>query len=892
MTSSDVQAACQVIGQQSQPPEYSARTGRPILRIGLLLVAVLLLTSVSLPATFPVAAPTEAGRPRSGAGANAIGATVGNITHGGVGAPPGYGLMDPSRLQPHAPIFINNDTGFTAPNGVRSGNGTAADPYIISDWIIDGNLYPDTPHMIWIESTSKVVVIENVEITDLNGTNQWSGIKIGEFDQILRTSNITIRHDEFDTEHAYGVWVNEGSSNITLEANRVQLNGNRDWVYGLCFMRNVLNSRIVGNYINARSTFGNLTVGIQSGDFEVTPDRPVRGLVIERNTVMNATAASIVSDDNVGTIIRRNLVFHDYPGMHQVQGWPVRGIFVEEISQYDQVYENEVYDVQYGIAIASPFGSYFSNVVHDVSYAVYVYAPNAFWNSRGTRNDTVYNITYWDLGVQAITVPSGAGHTVLDIGPGVTPTNFTPILLLLNQTATRVTYSWIDMQVNVSIALATRLVYDLQLSAFRENLTMSWASDSLAVTVKRLTATNSTFILQSGSNVDLAGTGLSPEAYYVAKVGPQLVANVSTSPTGQLAVPLPASIQAIVYVYFAGYLSQPPPSDSTTPVVVITSPTNGGYVPGPSVRLSWTATDPQSGIREVQLSLDGRGSIDVTGLSGYTLSPVPDGRHDAEITATNNADLASSSNVTFFVDTIPPHITILTPTNGSSVSTTTVFVSWNVTDTESGVQTVETRLDIGPYVDMTSDGLVIGGLSSGVHLVSVLATDRAGNSAQAAVLFGVAVGQGSSGNETGGPGPAVSSVAYTPDNSTVDIAFRSSMDASSVAASIRFYPSVHYSVKWIDDAHLELVIDQPLEPGGLYQLVLNTTATDTADVRLSHPFLFQFFATNGGATPSLLSSVPMVLVILAILLGLILAAAGVLVHRSRKNAAAMIRRLD
>src|SRR5881296_2203354 len=42
---------------------------------------------------------------------------------GGVGAPPGYGLTNPSVLQAHGPIYIGSDAQFTAANGVRSGTG-------------------------------------------------------------------------------------------------------------------------------------------------------------------------------------------------------------------------------------------------------------------------------------------------------------------------------------------------------------------------------------------------------------------------------------------------------------------------------------------------------------------------------------------------------------------------------------------------------------------------------------------------------------------------------------------------------------------------------------------------------------------------------------------------
>src|SRR5437773_2287365 len=81
---------------------------------------------------------------------------------GGVGAPPGYGLTNPSVLQAHGPIYIGSDAQFTAANGVRSGTGTITDPYVISNWFIDGNLYGSSQAMLWIEGTSSYGVLEHV----------------------------------------------------------------------------------------------------------------------------------------------------------------------------------------------------------------------------------------------------------------------------------------------------------------------------------------------------------------------------------------------------------------------------------------------------------------------------------------------------------------------------------------------------------------------------------------------------------------------------------------------------------------------------------------------------------------------------------------------------------
>src|SRR5690348_8726851 len=41
------------------------------------------------------------------------------------------GPANPAALEPHEPIHITGDAGFNASNGVRSGTGIAADPYLI-----------------------------------------------------------------------------------------------------------------------------------------------------------------------------------------------------------------------------------------------------------------------------------------------------------------------------------------------------------------------------------------------------------------------------------------------------------------------------------------------------------------------------------------------------------------------------------------------------------------------------------------------------------------------------------------------------------------------------------------------------------------------------------------
>src|SRR2546427_717876 len=174
---------------------------------------------------------------------------------GGVGASPGSGLTNPSVLQAHGPIYIGSDAQFTAANGVRSGTGTITDPYVISNWFIDGNLYGSSQAMIWIEGTSSYVVIENVRIANLAGTNQWEAFQLGHWPATVSTQHVTIRHNSVENaQHAYGIAVREGSSDVHIEANYVHLEANFDWVYGIATDRGVHDITIFGNYVNAHTS--------------------------------------------------------------------------------------------------------------------------------------------------------------------------------------------------------------------------------------------------------------------------------------------------------------------------------------------------------------------------------------------------------------------------------------------------------------------------------------------------------------------------------------------------------------------------------------------------------------------------------------------------------------
>ncbi len=65
------------------------------------------------------------------------------------------------ELGNHEPIYIYGDEGFTIENGVVSGSGTAADPYVIEGWQIDA---PQADYGIYIDHTTAFFVVRDCTV--------------------------------------------------------------------------------------------------------------------------------------------------------------------------------------------------------------------------------------------------------------------------------------------------------------------------------------------------------------------------------------------------------------------------------------------------------------------------------------------------------------------------------------------------------------------------------------------------------------------------------------------------------------------------------------------------------------------------------------------------------
>ena len=637
----------------------------------------------------------------------------------GAGAPPGFGLLDPSVLQAHGPIYIGSNADFTSANGVRSGTGTIADPYIISNWFIDGNLYSTTQVMFWIESTNAYAVVQNVRIANLVGTNQWEAFQVGHWPAILTTQHVTFRHNAVENaQHAYGFGIREGSTDILVEANYVQLDANFEWVYGIETDRNVHGVTITGNYVNAHTSGIFHTGGIQLGDVHVTDARRTTGVVATHNTVVNATASGIFAESSVGTFIGWNLVYQDYPGTKSAGTDWARGIMIESYANGTIIVGNVIHTIHWGIQVGSDQAIVASNTITAADYGVYVLDP-AQWPGVSTVGDTIFDTTYSSVANAGIRIPANFQGTVVDVGPGSRTADLTPVTFVTSTAATRIAFAWSGRNLNLSAMVGGFLVFDSGTTTDSQTLQAAWTGSVGSLRATGLSQANVGFQLTSSAAAAFDGSGFTPSTTYnLTRGGSQILSAQSTS-NGVISMTIPASVPS-TYALSPGSVS-----DTIAPVstclVSGTAGANSWYTSSVSVSLS--ATDDRSGVAAIHFLIDGSawqtytGAVVVQGEGTHTV-----GYYATDIAGNNEATRTVSANIDTSKPVTSAQVRGTPAPDGSYVGSANITLT--ATDVGSGVQAVQYRLDGGAWRPYTTTFLLSG---NGQHTIDYTATDVAGN---------------------------------------------------------------------------------------------------------------------------------------------------------------------
>ncbi|MCK4614692.1 MAG: right-handed parallel beta-helix repeat-containing protein, partial [Thermoplasmata archaeon] len=192
---------------------------------------------------------------------------------------------------PHQPISIGSDAEWTPDNGVRSGSGTEADPYIIERWDIIGG----DSTCLSIRNTRRYAIIRD------NRLHHASGLRHGI--TLNNAENLTIDDNDIDNTH-HGIHI--GATEVLITNNRITDIGAR--------------GVMASGYTNRLTAIGNLlrNTGVYGFNLDgsgfMTPGEWKYPALLENNTISGASNGLYLHTAS-GTF-RGNTIFNTRYGVH------------------------------------------------------------------------------------------------------------------------------------------------------------------------------------------------------------------------------------------------------------------------------------------------------------------------------------------------------------------------------------------------------------------------------------------------------------------------------------------------------------------------------------------------------------------------------------------------
>ncbi|MBU5480881.1 Ig-like domain-containing protein [Blautia sp. MSJ-19] len=184
--------------------------------------------------------------------------------------------------------------------------------------------------------------------------------------------------------------------------------------------------------------------------------------------------------------------------------------------------------------------------------------------------------------------------------------------------------------------------------------------------------------------------------------------------------------------------------EKTAPKIEITSPTAGSYITNSKPTITFTVKDDDSGVNTATIGITIDSGSKITGdaitkkatTSGYECTYTPtsalsDGSHTVKIDVSDNdGNAATQASVTFKVDTVPPTLSIMTPSNGLVTNQAACTVKGTTNDATSSPVKVTIKHNVGAAesVEVGTDGSFSKALTlvTGTNTITVVATDSAG----------------------------------------------------------------------------------------------------------------------------------------------------------------------
>ena len=165
--------------------------------------------------------------------------------------------------------------------------------------------------------------------------------------------------------------------------------------------------------------------------------------------------------------------------------------------------------------------------------------------------------------------------------------------------------------------------------------------------------------------------------------------------------------------------------DRTAPTLEIAAPTAGALVTGLPIIVQGVATDATA----LQVTVDGTAAPLTDGAWQATFASLTDGPHTFTVIATDAGGNSTTRTVAVTLDTAPPVLTILSPLDGFLTRDGLVDVSGTVEDVSPVTVSIGGRSVTTSTGTFTITGVA---LAEGDNTITIVATDGAGRSSQAA----------------------------------------------------------------------------------------------------------------------------------------------------------------
>ncbi len=164
----------------------------------------------------------------------------------------------------------------------------------------------------------------------------------------------------------------------------------------------------------------------------------------------------------------------------------------------------------------------------------------------------------------------------------------------------------------------------------------------------------------------------------------------------------------------------PPPADTTPPVVTITAPAEGSLLNTALTTVTGTVDD--ASIKSVRI---GSTKADVNGGRFSASVSLAEGLNSLEASAVDAAGNRGSDKVTVTVDTLPPEVSIMAPSDGRKLSQTEVIVGVRVVSNDvDRVEVNGVAAELFREPDTYKANITV---AEGRVTITAVAFDRAGN---------------------------------------------------------------------------------------------------------------------------------------------------------------------